>query len=348
MSTMFGKNIRTITLICAAFLASCLLLVADDSDQFSPWSAPVNLGSTINSKTGDFFPFISKDGLSLYFTSPTCGSTPFPNCRPGCGGWDIFVSQRNTVNDDWKTPRNLAEMPDGSFECDKINTPYNDSAPSLSVDGHRMYFASDRPGGFGGNDIYVSRRHNKRDDFGWQAPENLGSGVNTNSNEASPAIFEDDDTGVTTLYFDSNRPGGPGPFTDDGNGNGNDIYASVLQPDETFGTASLVPEVSSLFFDRQPAISSDGLEMYLASNRPGTFGGLDLWVSTRVSTSDPWSTPVNLGASINTAAPDAGPALSFDGTTLYFQSVHPDGFGAFDLYKITRTRLQGPEKKGEE
>jgi Tol biopolymer transport system component len=258
-----------------------------------------------------------------------------PGCRPGFGGWDIFVSQRAAVNAPWGTPQNLGPV---------INTPYNESAPSLSVDGHRMYFASDRPGGFGGNDIYVSRRHNKRDDFSWQLPANLGSGVNTIANEAGPEIFEDDDTGVTTLYFDSNRPGGPGPFTDDGNGNGNDIYVSILQPDETFGLPTLVAELSTPFLDRQPAIRRDGLEMFLASNRPGTLGGLDLWVSTRTTTSDPWPTPVNLGSVVNSAAGDAGPALSFKGTTLYFQSVRPGGFGAFDLYMTTRTKLKGVDE----
>ena len=277
---------------------------------------------------------MSKDGLSLYFTSQTCAPTPFPGCRPGYGGKDIFVSQRANVEDPWGPAQNLGP---------EINTPFNDLAPTLSVDGHAMYFASDRPGGFGGSDIYVTRRHNKRDDFGWQAPENLGSGVNTSSNESSPQIFEDDATGVTTLYFDSNRPGGLGPFTDDGNDNGNDIYASVLQRDGTFGPSAIVAELSTTSMDRQPAISRNGLEMYIASNRPGTLGGLDLWISTRATTSDPWSAPVNLGAPINSAAADAGPALSFDGTALYYQSVRSDGSGAFDLYVCTRTKLKGGE-----
>ncbi len=316
------------------FSAAALASPPDDPPQFSGWSAPVNLGATVNSPTGDFFPFISRDGLSLYFTSATCGSNPFPGCRPGFGGWDIYVSQRTSVDEPWGPVQNLGP---------NINTPYNEGAPSLSADGHLMYFASDRPGGFGGNDIYVSRRHNKRDDFGWQPPENLGSGVNSNANEASPEIFEDETTGVITLYFDSNRVGGPGPFTDDGNGNGNDIYASILQPDETFGPATLIAELSTPFLDRQPTIRRDGLEMFLASNRPGTLGGLDLWVSTRASTSDPWSTPVNLGSVVNSVGPDAGPALSFDGTTLCFQSNRPGGLGAFDLYVTTRTKLKGPD-----
>jgi hypothetical protein len=85
--------------------------------------------------------------------------------------------------------------------------------------------------------------------------------------------------------------------------------------------------------------------MFIGSNRPGTVGGLDIWVATRKSTSDPWSAPVNLGPNVNSASIDAGPALSFDGKTLYFQSNRPGGFGAFDLYTTTRARLRGGDDR---
>jgi hypothetical protein len=300
------------------------------AQQFSEWSAPINLGA-VNSTGGDFFPFVSRNGLSLYFTSQTCVPTPFPGCRPGFGGWDIFVSQRATVDDPWGPAQNLGPT---------INTSSNEGAPALSPDGHVMFFASTRPGGFGGNDIYVSRRHNKRDDFGWQPPENLGGNVNTSANEASPELFEDDATGVITLYFESNRVDGPGPYTNDPSSNGNDIYASLLQPDDMFGVATLVAELSTPYADRQPTVRRDGLEIVFASNRPGpdAVGGLDLWVSTRAATSDPWPPPVDLGPLVNYAGNDAGPAFSFDGRTLYFQSDRPGGYGQYDLHAITRTK----------
>jgi hypothetical protein len=104
------------------------------------------------------------------------------------------------------------------------------------------------------------------DDFGWEFADNVGGGVGTDgvdteANEASPAIFEDDATGVLTLYFDSNRPGGLGSFADDPAHNGNDIYASIFGRDETFGPAVLVAELSTPSPDRQPAIRRDGLEI---------------------------------------------------------------------------------------
>jgi hypothetical protein len=174
-------------------------------------------------------------------------------------------------------------------------------------------------------------------------PGNMGAGVNTAFNEAGPWIHQVGNSGLTTLYFDSNRPADPlqfGPFTDDGLAhNGNDIYASTLQHDRTFGPAAPAPNVNTTSLDRRPSISRDGLEMFLGSSRPGGFGNLDVWVSTRETRSAPWSTPVNLGPTVNTATSDAGPAIATDGKTLFFQSV-PPGAAGFDIYVATRTPVQ--------
>jgi hypothetical protein len=318
----------------AATVFSVFLVLGPVSgQQFSDWKTPINLGTGVNSRFGDFFPAISKDSLSLYFTSAR--DPAHPNDLTKTKDWDIYVCRRATVSDPWGPPQSPGP---------NINTPFDEGAPSLSIDGHRMYFASNRSGGFGGNDIYVSRRHDKRDDFGWEYPDNAGGaidgGINTEANEAGPAIFQDDATGVMTLYFDSNRAGGLGPFTDDGAHNGNDIYASDLTPDATFGPAVLVAELSTTFADRSPAIRRDGLEIFFASSRPQGFGALDLWTSTRATTSDAWNPPVNMGAVVNTAANEAGPALSFDATTLYLQSVGATDPG-FDLYVMTRAKQTG-------
>ncbi len=82
-------------------------------------------------------------------------------------------------------------------------------------------------------------------------------------------------------------------------------------------------------------------EMIIGSNRDGGRGQIDLWVSTRATTLDLWSTPVNLGKTVNGEADDSGPALSANGTALYFYSTRTGGFGGRDLYVSTRTRLVG-------
>src|SRR5437879_3233129 len=307
--------------------------VMADAPEWGPWSTPINLGSLVNSPLDDNRPAISKDGLSLYITSGRLG---------GFGGLDIWVSHRASLDDPWGPAQNLGPT---------VNSSVNDVAPAFSPDGHRMYFHSFRPGGCGLADIYVSRRRDTRDDFGWGPPEDLGCVVNTPYVNAGPTIFEDETTGITTLYFtvQNNPPGSDQGF---------DIYASTRIGDEgAFGPPALVPELSSPYRDTRTAIRRDGLEIFLSSGRPGddvvghSAGSEDLWVSTRATTSDAWSPPLNLnlvnqqlgGPAINGAAFDGAPALSFDGTTLYFFSERPGGFGKRDLYVTTRTLLRGPD-----
>jgi hypothetical protein len=281
----------------------------------SPWSDPVNLGPVINGPGLDNRrPAISSDGLSLYFSSN----------RPGGGLPDtgpIWVSQRASVNDPWGEPQKLGPA---------INDPDSvlTSAPNLSTDQHWLFFFQNRVGGSGMDDNWASYRPDTHDDFGWQTPINLGPGVNTPYADAGPAYFEDPATGITTLYFNSNRPG-LGDY---------DIYASTLQGFGKFGPAVLVPELSSAYRDTRMAIRNDGLEIFVTSNRPGGLGsGLNIWVSTRASTLDRWSTPVNLGAPINMAGfNDGAPALSADGNTMYFYANRPGSLGVNDLWMSTR------------
>jgi hypothetical protein len=285
----------------------------------SMWSEPVNLGPVVNSQYDEGPMALSPDGLSLYFTS----------FRPGHSGV-ISISRRASLTDPWTPPQDLGPT---------INYPGKISiAPSFSLDGHRLFFDSNRPGAYGDLDVYVSYRDDTNDDFGWQSPVNLGPGVNSPYYQWGSTYFEDAGTGITTLYFarSSNHsfPNVGQPY---------DIYASTLQSDGSFGPAVLVPELSSAYFDGLTAIRSDGLQMFLVSDRPG--GPRDspysIWVSTRTTTLDPWSTPVNLGAPINIAGFNTGvPALSSDGNTLIFYSTNrPGGYGGDDLYISTRLPL---------
>lgn len=310
----------------------------DAQPQYGPWSAPVNLGPVINSSLNENHPAISKNDLSLFITSSRPGGVNGANLLQF---EEIWVSQRATPDADWGPPANLGPA---------INSiGANTGSPTFTPDGHTMYFHSNRPGPCGLADIYVAHRHDKGDDFGWEPAADLGCVVNGHFNDNGPTYFEDETTGITTLYFTSTRPGGPGDF---------DIYASTRVGDDgTFGPPVLVPELSSPYRDTRTAIRRDGLEIFLSSGRPGddvvghSAGSEDLWVSTRATTSDVWSPPVNLnlvnqqlgGPAINGPAFDGAPALSFDGTTLYFFSERPGGFGKRDLYVTTRARLDGPD-----
>jgi hypothetical protein len=229
--------------------------------------------------------------------------------------------QRATVDGPWGTPQNLGP---------NINSAAVEQCPHLTPDGHTLMFASTRPGGVGGSDLYYTHRRNQRDDFGWDIPQNLGSGVNSSATEVTPGSFEDPNNGNIVLYFASTRPGGPG---------GLDIYSSVMRNDGNFGPAVFVQELSSSVADNFPAPRGDGLEMFLTSDRSGSLGGNDLWRSARPTTSANWSVPVNLGPLINTATGDLGTAIPLAQNILIFHSDRPGGQGGMDLQLTTRSKL---------
>jgi hypothetical protein len=92
------------------------------------------------------------------------------------------------------------------------------------------------------------------------------------------------------------------------------------------------PALNTAFLDGCPAPSKDGLILYLASNRPGGQGGIDIWAAHRESADDPWGAPVNLGAPINTPADEFCPTPLTDGHTLLFVSTKAGGCGGSDIY----------------
>ena len=323
---------NTIKVGAACFVGFVLLLFCPVKPfqgaavQFSDWSAPVNLGTAVNSIFSDFAPHISKNGRSLYFASTRPDSS---------GGEDLWVSQRVDSDAPWGPPKNLGTV---------INSPFNDRSPALSRDGHYMFFASDRPGGSGGFDIWVSWRADIRDDFGWWPPMNLGTTINSPSTDAGPSFFENDETGFPQLYLASNRPGGSG---------GLDIYISSMTTGGPicgilFGTPVLVRELSTPQLDLTPAIRHDGLEIIISSTRPGTVGSQDLWAATRGTVDDVWSAPVNLGPLVNSSFEENFPSLSSDRKTLFFSSNRPGGLGGNDLYLTHRTRVRGKDKGGDD
>ena len=312
-------------LLVVAVSALLGLHPAADGQKFTEWSAPVNLGPVVNSTYSEAGTYISKDGLSLYFGSGRPGGVGPTNTM------DIWVSHRESTDKPWGPPFNPGSP---------LNTTDNEQTPMLSIDGHRLYFARDGSGGYGSQDLYVSRRQHKWEDTDWSTPVTLGPGVNTTSEENGPSIIENDETGLLTLYFSSTRakPVGMGY---------EDIYVSTAHPGEPFGPAVLEALLSGPYRDVRPFVQREGLEVYFDSNRPGSLGtAVDLWTSSRESLWAPWSDPVRLPDTINSNVVDARPVVSFDGTELYFHSYRPGSLGGSnDIWACTRSKITGRGKK---
>ena len=300
-------------LLIIAGLAAVIFAGGDDADAdpfanatFSDWSAPINLGSVINSDAAEQAPAISPDGLALYYLSTRAG---------GIGANDIWVSRRGTRNAAWEAPKNLGAP---------INTTANETHPAFSPDGLQLYFTSDRPGGFGLNDIWVSTRTNVNDDFSWQAPVNLGPVINSALEDAAPYVVTLH--GQNTLFYSR------GPTLTN-----QDLYISV-QNAGVWGKPTIVTELSTPdTTEARPTVRADGREIFFYSGRAGGAGGNDIWTSTRTTVTAPWSTPVPVTA-LNTSFSEVHPALDLDRLTIYFASNRPGGSGGNDLYMATRTR----------
>jgi Tol biopolymer transport system component len=312
------KRVLALTLVTGAASAASLAASGD----YGPWSAAVRVESIpgthpeFNGAFLDGCPFVSRDDRTFYMArGPQYG---------GSGGIDIWVSTRESSDDPWGAPVNVGPP---------VNSPANDFCPTISRDGHRFYFVSNRPGSCGGapnDDIYTTRLRSDE----WDPVANLGcaadGGPNSSSNEASPFPLPASQAGPV-LYFSSTRDGTM------------DIYLSEAHGG-AFGPAHAVVELNTSFADGHPNVRRDGLEIFLFSNRTGAQGN-DIYSATRASTSDPWSTPVNLGPDVNSPAAETRPSLSWDGTTLYFGSTRTGGSaeGDSDHYASTRQRLTGSD-----
>ena len=202
-----------------------------------------------------------------------------------------------------------------------VNSSAHDDTPSVTADGLELYFMSYRLRGYPDADLYVSSRTTTQDP--WGVPVNLGPTVNTLGWDFNPCISSDG----LELYYVSDRTGAP-----DGGGiwmtkraTRNDDWGEPVNIGRFFSSSDV--------YENSPAISSDGLELYISdggSDQP------DLWVISRASVSDPWGQLMNLGPTVNSAANDSDPSISSDGRMLFFQSERSGGLGDRDIWVVRR------------
>lgn len=248
----------------------------------------------------DLSPQVTGDGLALYYASTAPG---------GVGGLDIWMVTRPALSSPWGTPVNLGPT---------VNSGADEATPRLSPDGLSLYFSSARSGGKGDWDIWVATRASS--DAAFSTPVNLGSAVNSSTEDGIPQVSADD----RTLVFSSRRSGGLGAY---------DIWmssrANALAAWEP--ARHLPAPINSSSGGTLPtALSRDGLLLVFKSWRsiPWSSGIDALYVCERTSAEQPFGPPVLIRRIL-----DIGPggsdycSLSDDGATLYvgtYRELYPN------------------------
>ncbi len=199
---------------------------------------------------------VSQDGDWLFFAADIAGA--------GIGGFDIYKSVYTPTG--WSIEENLG---------DSINTDFWESSPAISPDKRVLYFSSNRPGGYGGADLYVSYlKPNGR----WTEAVNMGPSINTAGDELAPFIHADNQT----LYFTSDGLPGYG---------GSDLFVLKKLPNGQWGAPeNMGYPINTIENEGSLAVAANGYTAYYASDREDSKGGLDIYSFTLPSHARPFKT----------------------------------------------------------
>jgi outer membrane protein OmpA-like peptidoglycan-associated protein len=206
----------------------------------------------------------------------------------------------------------------------EINSEFEDYAPVLNEAEDEIVFTTRRRDNNLNENVYEDNKPYediftaKKAGGTWAFAKNIGPVVNTPYHESSVALSADGNT----LFI----------FNDE---NGGDIFYSERQPTGEFGPKISLPGIiNSSFEEKSITISKDEKTLYFSSNRPGGFGGLDIYKATKDSKGE-WTNVKNLGPKINTDMDDDGIFIDYDDLTLYFSSKGRKGMGGYDVFKAT-------------
>lgn len=257
--------------------------------------APENMGDSINTVNLEYFPSLTIDGKKLIFTKRIANKESFYESDKLNGVWrkafplvgkinspDFNVGAQNISQDGEWLVFTGCDFPEGFGSCDlyisyltkngwsepqnlgrNVNSEFWESTPSLSPDKRDLYFSSNRPGGYGGKDIWVCHR---TENGNWSEPENLGPEINTAGDESTPFIHADNQT----LYFNSN--GLPGYSEKP------DLFVTRKQADGKWsGPENLGYPINTIDDEGSMIVDADGKTAYYSSDKIGTKGGLDIY-----------------------------------------------------------------------
>lgn len=257
---------------------------------WSQFKEPYMLAEITAGRSHDWAPTLSSDMLEIYWQADQPRGPGIQNAR------DIWWTRRESIDAPWEDPQLL----------DVVNTARVDSNAHLSYDGLTLTFASDgREGGYGGLDLWQTTRASR--DAPWQEPVNMGPTFNTRRNEGSASLSPDG----LEIIFNSGCPGGPCSPSK--------LRRSTRETltDEWTSPEEMTPSErgDQLSVGAYPSLSPDGLSLYYS--KPGSYGGLDVFVSKRPSLDAVFGEGENLGATINSSGNDAYARLASDGSLYY-------------------------------
>jgi len=215
-----------------------------------------------------------------------------------------------------------------------VNTEFAEYNPVVSADEHALFFTSRRDNSTGGEkdprdniyyeDIYTADKQGQT----WTNVVHLSGDINSNSHDACVGLSSD---GQSMFVYKTE--------------NGGDIYTSQLKGKVWSTSVSISGGVNSEYWEPCVSVSADDKTIVFVSDRPGGFGGTDLYIS-RLLDNGTYSKPKNLGAKINTIYNEFSPFIHSDGKTISFSSEGHKGMGGYDIFSM-EFDLETGEVKGE-
>ncbi len=203
---------------------------------------------------------------------------------------------------------------------DSINTEFPEYSPVISIDESTIIFTSRRNTTTGGTqeingdwfeDIYISTKNDKDN---WTAARPIGSNINTADHEASIGLSAD---GQKLLIYKGEE--------------GGSIWMSELVGDEWGVPYKLGSDINTEHWETHAVISADERFLYFVSNRPGGYGGRDIWMCKKLP-NGMWGLAQNLGPKINTPYDEDAPFIHPDGKQIFFSSNGHKSMGGFDIF----------------
>jgi len=281
-----------------------------------------NFGAPINTMWAEGELTFADDGTMVYCSAREDMAVAVGDPK------DLYIATFDATTGSWNTPVNMGIPINAAPATDTDPLRFGDDRePWITADGNTIYFKSDRlatSSPRNNSDIFVTYKRNGV----WSNPELVGFPISTNiGDEHCPAILQDGET----LCFASRREGGYG---------GSDIYCSRQDANGNWQEpVNQGPNINTADEEFHFTQDKDGM-VYFTSNRPGGFGGMDLWGAMQLGANS-WGPARNLGALVNTAGADMCPALPPGADTFsWFSSRSDNSFGGIDIFWTQKVNIQ--------